>query len=84
MRRQGFKEIVIKGNPTGCYAVDMRNPVTLFTDMDTVLKEPFTQNKALDQALYQAHIRMQESLTRMFPRTLVLSFDSAIMHQKLI
>lgn len=84
LRRQGFKEIVIKGNPTGCYAVDMRNPVTLFTDMDTVLKEPFTQNKALDQALYQAHIRMQESLTRMFPRTLVLSFDSAIMHQKLI
>ena len=84
LKRQGFREIVIGGRETGCYGVDMRNPVTVIQNMSTVLKSPFNKNQKVEKALRKAQIRLQESLTELFPDTLILSFDSTIMHHKLI
>ena len=84
LKRQGFREIVIDGRATGCYGVDMRNPVTVIQNMSTVLKSPFNKNQRVEKALRRAQIRLQNSLTELFPDTLILSFDSTIMHHKLI
>lgn len=82
--RQGFREIVVKGRPTGCYSVDMHSPVTILQNMSTVLKSPFNKNPRIERTLDQAHIRLQHALTRLFPDTLILSYNSAIMYHKLI
>ena len=84
LKRQGFREIVIDGKATGCYGVDMRNPVTVIQNMSTILKSPFNKNQRVEKALRKAQIRLQNSLTELFPDTLILSFDSTIMHHKLI
>lgn len=84
LKRQGFREIVIDGKATGCYGVDMRNPVTVIQNMNTILKSPFNKNLRVEKALRKAQIRLQNSLTELFPDTLILSFDSTIMHHKLI
>lgn len=84
LKRQGFREIVIDGRATGCYGVDMRNPVTVIQNMSTILKSPFNKNQKVEKALRRAQIRLQNSLTELFPDTLILSFDSTIMHHKLI
>ncbi|MGI6735787.1 MAG: hypothetical protein ACOX41_00520 [Anaerovoracaceae bacterium] len=81
---QGFREIELNGAPTGVYAVDMRNPVTIIQNMGTVLKNPFNKNEAVGEALTRAHHRLQESLTAMYPGSLVLSFNSVVMYHKLI
>ncbi len=84
LKRQGFREVVIDGKASGCYGVDMRNPVTVIQNMSTVLKSPFNKNQEVEKALHKAQIRLQDSLTELFPDTLILSFDSTIMHHKLI
>ena len=82
--RQGFREIRIDDRGTGCYGVDMRSPVTVIQNMNTVLKSPFNKNPQVMKALRKAQIRLQRALTGLFPDTLVLSFDSTVMHHKLI
>ncbi|MBQ9015044.1 MAG: hypothetical protein IJ109_02890 [Firmicutes bacterium] len=84
LTRQGFREIVVKGRPTGCYSVDMHSPVTILQNMNTVLKSPFNKNPRVEETLAMAHIRLQHALTRLFPDTLILSYNSAIMYHKLI
>ena len=82
--RQGFREIRIGDQRTGCYGVDMRSPVTVIQNMNTVLKSPFNKNPKVEEALRRAQIRLQHSLTGLFPDTLILSFNSTVMHHKLI
>ena len=84
LQRQGFREIRVDGRDTGCYGVDMRSPVTVIQNMSTVLKSPFNKNPRVGKALRRAQIRLQQSLTGLFPDTLILSFDSTVMHHKLI
>ena len=84
LRRQGFQEIMIDGAPSGCYGVDMRSPVTLLQNMSTVLKSPLNKNPRIEKVLQNAHARLQQSLAEMFPGTLVLSFNSLVMHNKLV
>lgn len=84
LARQGFREIRIDDRDTGCYGVDMRSPVTVIQNMSTVLKSPFNKNPRIERALRRAQIRLQHSLTGLFPDTLILSIDSTVMHHKLI
>ena len=84
LTRQGFREIREGERSTGCYGVDMRSPVTVIQNMSTVLKSPFNKNPQVEKALRKAQIRLQHSLTGLFPDTLILSFDSTVMHHKLI
>lgn len=84
LERQGFREIVLKGRQTGIYEVDMKSPVTVFQNMDTVLKEPFNKSERILETMDQAHRRLQKALTDMYPGNLVLSFNSGVMHHKII
>ncbi len=84
LERQGFKEIIINNRGTGTYAVDMRKPVVLIQNMDTMLKNPFDTNKRVLKAMDRAHKRMQLALTKMYKGSLVMSINSSVLNQKLI
>lgn len=84
LKRQGFSEIVIEGRHTGIYEVDMKSPLSVFQNMDTVLKAPFDKNEKILEVMEQAHIDLQMALTRLYPGNLVLSFNSGVMHHKII
>ncbi|MCI9596250.1 MAG: hypothetical protein HFE75_02925 [Firmicutes bacterium] len=84
LERQGFREIVLNGRQTGIYEVDMKSPVAVFQNMDTVLKDPFNKSERILETMDQAHGRLQKILTDMYPGNLVLSFNSGVMHHKII
>lgn len=84
LKRQGFREIVIKGEATGIYEVDMRHPLCVLQNMDTVLKAPFDKNEKILETMEQAYAKLQMALTRLYPGNLVLSINSGIMHHKII
>ncbi|MCB6992814.1 hypothetical protein LI177_04860 [bacterium 210820-DFI.6.37] len=84
LKRQGFREIQLSGKGTGIYEVDMKNPISVFQNMDTVLKDPFDKNEKILEVMEQAHIDLQLALTGLYPGNLVLSFNSGIMHHKII
>lgn len=81
---QGFKEVMLGDRHTGIYTVDMRNPVVVFQNMDTVLKDPFDQNSKVDRIISLTHKRLQKALTGLYPGSLILSFNSGIMYGKII
>lgn len=81
---QGFTEIILKGEPQGVYEVNMKEPIAVIENMDTVLKEPFNTNQKILRILEQTHIEMQRALTKLNPGNLVLSFNAGIMHQKIV
>lgn len=82
--RQGFTEIKIGGKPQGIYEVNMKEPIAVIKNMDTVLKAPFNSNPRILSILEQTHEELQLTLTRLNPGNLVLSFDAGIMHQKIV
>lgn len=84
LKRQGFREIALSGRGTGIYEVDMRNPLTVFQNMDTVLKDPFDKNEKILEIMDQAYVKLQMALTELYPGNLVLSFNSGVMHHKII
>lgn len=84
LERQGFREIVLKGRQTGIYEVDMKSPISVFQNMDTVLKEPFNKSEQILETMDQAHRNLQRALTDMYPGNLVLSFNSGVMHHKIV
>ncbi len=72
------------GGARECFVVDMKNPVTLYHNVQTVLKEPFNGNERVLRTLKEAHCRFQTALTKLYPGELVISFDAGIMHNRLI
>ncbi|QHI71275.1 nicotinate-nicotinamide nucleotide adenylyltransferase [Aminipila terrae] len=84
MKRQGFFKIIGNLQNLSVYFVDMKSPIILFENMEMRIKGPFNKNAKVLQVLKQAHINMQTALTQVYKGSLVLSFDSAIMHHKLV
>lgn len=84
LMRQGFTEIVIDGRPQGVYEVNMKEPIAMIENMDTVLKAPFNTNPRILDVLEETHADMQSALTKLNPGNLVLSFNAGIMHQKIV
>ena len=83
LERQGFLPLET-GGARECFVVDMKNPVTLYHNVQTVLKEPFNGNERVLRTLKEAHYRFQTALTKLYPGELVISFDAGIMHNRLI
>lgn len=81
--RQGFLPLRYSGQGE-LFAVDMKNPVILYHNMQTALKEPFNENERVLWTLKEAHHRFQSALTKLYPGELVLSFDAGMMHNRLI
>lgn len=82
--RQGFTEIKIKNKPQGIYEVNMKEPIAVLKNMDTVLKSPLNRNPRILNILEKTHGDMQLALTKLNPGNLVLSFNAGIMHQKIV
>lgn len=84
LKRQGFFSIGENEYGLNLYFVDMKSPVIIFENMETRLKSPFNKNERILKVLKESHKRMQEALTEIYEGGLVLSFNSDIMHHKLV
>lgn len=82
--RQGFTEINIEGKPQGIYEVNMKEPIAVIENMDTVLKAPFNTNPKILDILEKTHGDMQLALTKLNPGNLVISFNAGVMHRKIV
>ena len=84
LERQGFTRIETDGVIHNVYEVNMKEPVAVIENMDTVLKAPFNTNPRILDILEKTHADMQRALTGLNPGNLVLSFNAGIMHQKIV
>ena len=83
LQDRGFQNIAPPGaDPV--YAVSLKSPVVLFRDVETVLKNPFNKNLTVLQALDKAHERLLETMRRIYPGKLILSFTPSVVHKKII
>ena len=83
VERQGFVNIAPYGNKP-IFAVDMRSPIIIFKNVDTMIKSPLNKNSKVLRAVETAHKRMLAMLTSMYPGELILSYNSVMMHHKMI
>lgn len=83
MEKQGFVNIAPAGRRP-IYAVDMRSPVIVFKNVDTIIKSPLNKDPHVLKAVEEAHNRLLAKLTEIYPGELVLSYNSGIMHHKMI
>lgn len=82
-RHQGF--VNISGdhdNPV--LAVDMRAPIVLFRDVETVIKNPFNKSLKVQKALDSAHMRLLHTFNELFPGKLIMSFNTSAVYSKII
>ncbi len=83
IEKQGFVNIAPK-ETRPIYAVDMRSPVIVFKNVDTIVKSPLSKNKKVLKAVEEAHNRLLAVLTSIYPGEVILSYNSSIMHHKII
>ena len=83
IEKQGFSNIAAKGGRP-IYAVNMKSPVIIFKNVDTIIKNPFNKNPKVLKAVEEAHNRLLRLLTSIYPSELILSYNAGIMHHKMI
>jgi nicotinic acid mononucleotide adenylyltransferase len=81
---QGFRKVPSSSLDNPTYAVDMSTPCVLNLDIENVLKEPFRSNSKIKSAIASTRKKLQESLCKLYPGELILSFDSSMLHQSMI
>ena len=79
---QGFINIASGDEPV--YAVDMRNPIALFRDADTVVKAPFNKDPVVQRAFDKAHNNLLRTFREIYPGKLLLSFNTSAVYSKII
>lgn len=84
LERQGFYSLKENDTDRMIYVVDMKMPLTLFKNVETVIKEPFRHNQRVLDAINRSHERLQRVLTTLYPGSLVLSFNAEFMHNKIV
>lgn len=84
LKLQGFIDINTCNNSGPVYAVNMSSPIVLNLDIENILKEPFISNARVTKTIYSSRKKLQQALTALYPGELVLSFDSNMLHQKMI
>ena len=84
LRKQGFVNIADPGSEHPIYAVDMKSPIIIFRDVETVIKNPLNKNAEVLKAIDEAHSRLLRVLTEIYPGQLVLSFNTSAVHNKII
>ena len=83
LERQGFGNIAPRGAKP-LYAVNMKSPVIIFKNIETIIKSPLSKNSRVLKAVEDAHSRLLRKLTDMYPGELILSYNAGIMHHKMI
>ena len=79
LKKQGFVHI---GN--GLYAVNMRSPIVIFKDVETVIKAPLNKNPEVLRAIEEAHDRLLSVMAELYPGKLLLSFNTSAIQNKII
>lgn len=64
--------------------LDLRQPLVLFYDTPSSIKEPMVESDAVRLALRKSHLRLLRVLTGLYPGRLILCFSSDIMNYRLI
>ena len=82
LRLQGFLPVEMDGREV--LTVDMRNPIVLTKNMDTIVKPPLLNLPRVQAALSAAHRRLQQTLTGLYPGNLVLPLSTEILHRRLV
>lgn len=83
LERQGFQP-VYKSGPDDLYAVDMKFPVTFFSDIETTVKEPFNQSPRVLNVIEEGHKKIQQTLAKLYPGNLILTVDSGVMNNRIV
>ncbi|MHC1721360.1 MAG: cytidyltransferase [Clostridiaceae bacterium] len=63
---------------------DMSHPCVLYLDIENIIKEPFRNNPEIKQTIHSARKRLQESIVKLYPGKLLISFDINYMNQAII
>ena len=81
--RQGFlREDVHSGAPF--FIVDTHAPLMLLQNMETALKEPFSSNERVLEAIYKAQEDLQHSMAKLYPGQLVLPVSATLLFHRLV
>ncbi len=83
LARQGFVPAEVE-SPKPLLLVDMRSPAVLLQNIPTTLKEPFSSDRQVLEAVRTAHFRLQEAICGLYPGTLVLSLNAEVIHHRLV
>lgn len=62
----------------------MSAPTVLIQNLETTIQEPLCRNPKVLAAIQRGHKRLQLALTKLYPRFLVLTLSSDIIHQRLL
>lgn len=84
LERQGFLPVYKNGPEDPIYAVDMKFPVTFFSDIETTVKEPFNQRPKVLNVIDEAHRRIQQTLAKLYPGNLILAVDSGVINHRIV
>ena len=92
LARQGFIDITgeigdypaIYDDDIKLYAVSMDAPVVVFKDVETVIKSPLNKSPIVLSAIEDAHNNLLETLAKLYPGRLLLSFNTGAMQNKII
>ncbi|MBQ6621318.1 MAG: hypothetical protein IJH75_00595 [Mogibacterium sp.] len=81
--KQGF--VNISEDPDRpVYAVDMRDPIVIFRDVETVVKAPLNKNPRVQQAIDDAHDRLLQVFREIYPGKLLVSFNTSAVYSKIV
>ncbi len=81
---QGFVPSPAFSGARELLVVDMRKPIVLTRDMDTVIKAPLSDSPRVQAALTAAHRKLQRTLTTLYPGNLVLSISATLLRRRLV
>lgn len=84
LERQGFVCISKPGAERPIYAVNMKAPVVIFRDVETIIKNPFNKNARVQKAIHKAHNNLLATMKQIYPGKLLLSFNMSAVHYKII
>ena len=83
LQRQGFVRVESEDSRP-LLVVDMRFPAVLLQNIPTTLKEPFSSDQRVLDAVKEAHQQLQRALCGMYPGTLVLSLNAEVIYHRLM
>lgn len=84
LSRHGFMKLPNQENNTDIYFVDMSFPLAAVQDTESIIKDPFTTNENVRNVLIKTQKQFLEAMTRLYPGSLVISFDSAYMSYQML
>ncbi|HML36733.1 MAG TPA: hypothetical protein PKA19_04800 [Bacillota bacterium] len=85
LERQGFQPIYEnEAEDEPIYAVDMKFPVTFYSDITTMVKPPFDKRPKVLNVIAESHVRIQQYLAKLYRGNLILTFDAEVMNHRII